>query len=69
MVALFCERVFSGKFRRDNLNIGLGVREWDGSKDTHIRYLESNFQRLERDRTIGKKKGVTAAQIALAFYL
>lgn len=58
---------FSGKFRRDNLN-SFGVREWD---EVVIRTYakESNFQRLERAEQLAKEKGVTAAQIALAFVM
>ena len=58
---------FSGKFRRDNLN-QFGEREWD---EVVVRTYakEANFQRLERAETLAKEKGVTAAQIALAFVM
>lgn len=58
---------FSGKFRRDNLHT-FGEREWD---EVVVRTYakEANFQRLERAETLAKEKGVTAAQIALAFVM
>jgi len=58
---------FSGKFRRDNLHT-FGAREWD---EVVVRTYakESNFQRLERTGQLAKEKGVTAAQIALAFVM
>lgn len=58
---------FSGKFRRDNLN-QFGEREWD---EVVVRTYakEANFQRLDRAETLAKEKGVTAAQIALAFVM
>lgn len=58
---------FSGKFRRDNLHT-FGEREWD---EVVVRTYakESNFQRLERAEQMAKEKGITAAQIALAFVM
>jgi len=58
---------FSGKFRRDNLST-FGEREWD---EVVVRTYakEANFQRLERASMLAKEKGVTAAQVALAFVM
>lgn len=58
---------FSGKFRPDNLHT-FGEREWD---EVVVRTYakEANFQRLERASQLAKEKGVTAAQIALAFVM
>ena len=58
---------FSGKFRRDNLN-QFGEREWD---EVVVRTYakEANFQRLDRASLLAKEKGVTAAQVALAFVM
>ena len=58
---------FSGRFQRDNLHT-FGEREWD---EVVVRTYakESNFQRLERAEQLAKEKGVTAAQIALAFVM
>ena len=58
---------FSGKFRRDNLST-FGEREWD---EVVVRTYakEANFQRLDRASLLAKEKGVTAAQVALAFVM
>ncbi|MFN8433509.1 MAG: aldo/keto reductase [Anaerolineales bacterium] len=58
---------FSGRFQRDNLHT-FGAREWD---EVVVRTYakEANFQRLDRAATLAKEKGVTAAQIALAFVM
>lgn len=58
---------FSGKFRRDNLS-NFGEREWD---EVVVRTYakEANFQRLDRASLLAKEKGVTAAQVALAFVM
>lgn len=58
---------FSGKFRHDNLHT-FGAREWD---EVVIRTYakKENFQRLERAEILAKEKGVSAAQIALAFVM
>ena len=58
---------FSGKFRRDNLST-FGEREWD---EVVVRTYakEANFQRLDRAAILAKEKGVTAAQVALAFVM
>lgn len=57
---------FSGRFRRDNLD----------SFDSYFDQLavtsycgEENFQRLDRVRELADEKGVTVAQIALAYVL
>ena len=56
---------FSGRFRRDNLHT-FGEREWDRvCVQTYAN--EANFQRLERAEQLGTEKGVSAAQIALAY--
>lgn len=58
---------FSGKFRRDNLHL-FGEREWD---EVAIRTYatEANFQRLDRAIILAAEKGLTAAQIALAYVM
>ena len=58
---------FSGKFRRDNLHL-FGEREWD---EVAVRTYanEANFQRLDRANSLGTEKGVSAAQIALAYVM
>lgn len=58
---------FSGKFRRDNLHL-FGEREWD---EVAIRTYanEANFERLDRAGIVATEKGVTAAQIALAYVM
>ena len=58
---------FSGRFTRDNLHT-FGDREWDRvCVSTYA--SEPNFQRLDRATALGSEKGLTAAQIALAFAL
>ena len=56
---------FSGRFRRDNLKM-FGEREWD---EVVVRTYasEANFQRLDRAGILAVEKGLTAAQIALAY--
>jgi aryl-alcohol dehydrogenase-like predicted oxidoreductase len=56
---------FSGRFRRDNLNM-FGEREWD---EVVVRTYasEANFQRLDRAGILGAEKGLSAAQVALAY--
>jgi len=58
---------FSGKFRRDNLHL-FGGREWD---EVAIRTYatEANFQRLDRAILLAAEKGLTTAQIALAYIM
>ena len=58
---------FSGRFRRDNLQI-FGEREWD---EIVVRTYanEANFQRLDRASILAEEKGLTAAQIAVAFVM
>ena len=58
---------FSGRFRRDNLHM-FGKREWD---EVAVRTYasEANFQRLDRASILGREKGLTAAQIALAYVM
>lgn len=58
---------FSGRFRRDNLHL-FGEREWD---EVAVRTYatEPNFQRLDRATSLGVEKGLTAAQIALAYVM
>jgi len=58
---------FSGRFRRDNLHI-FGEREWD-RVCVRTYASEANFQRLDRARVLGVEKGLTAAQIALAYVM
>src|SRR5688500_18747540 len=56
---------FSGRFRRANLNM-FGEREWD---EVVVRTYasEANFQRLDRAGILGAEKGLSAAQVALAY--
>jgi aryl-alcohol dehydrogenase-like predicted oxidoreductase len=58
---------FSGRFRRDNLHL-FGAREWD---EVAVRTYasEANFQRLDRANLLADKKGLTAAQVALAYVM
>ena len=58
---------FSGRFQPDNLHT-FGEREWD---EVVVRTYakEPNFQRLDRATTLANEKGVTPAQIALAYVL
>jgi aryl-alcohol dehydrogenase-like predicted oxidoreductase len=58
---------FSGRFRRDNLHM-FGEREWD---EMSIRTYanEANFQRLDRSSILAEEKGLTAAQVALAYVM
>ncbi len=58
---------FSGRFRRDNLHL-FGEREWD---EVAIRAYanEANFQRLDRASQLAGEKGLTTAQVALAYVM
>lgn len=58
---------FSGRFRRDNLHL-FGEREWD---EVVVRTYasEANFQRLERAEMLAAEKGLSAAQVALAYVM
>ena len=58
---------FTGKFRRDNLHL-FGEREWD---EVVVRSYanEPNFQRLDRANTLAAEKGLSAAQVALAYVM
>lgn len=58
---------FSGRFRRDNLHL-FGEREWD---EVAIRTYasEANFKRFDRASALAAEKGLTAAQIALAYVM
>lgn len=58
---------FSGKFHRDNLHL-FGEREWD---EVVVRTYanEPNFQRLDRAGTLAAEKGLSPAQIALAYVM
>ena len=58
---------FSGRFRRDNLHL-FGEREWD---EVCVRTYasEANFQRLDRAEIFASQKGLTAAQVALAYVI
>src|SRR5215207_7758266 len=57
----------SGRFRRDNLHM-FGGREWD---EVAVRTYasESNFQRLDRASQLASEKGLSSAQIALAYIM
>ncbi len=58
---------FSGRFRRDNLQI-FGEREWD---EVAVRTYasEANFQRFDRASVLAAEKGLNAAQVALAYVM
>ncbi len=58
---------FSGRFRRDNLHL-FGEREWD---EVALRTYanEANFQRFDRASTLVAEKGLTTAQVALAYVM
>ena len=56
---------FSGRFRRDNLHT-FGEREWD-RVCVRTYASEANFQRLDRAGISAAEKGLTPAQIALAY--
>ena len=58
---------FSGRFRRDNLQM-FGEREWD---EVAVRTYasEPNFQRLDRAGLLASEKGLSAAQMALAYVM
>ena len=58
---------FSGRFRRDNLD-QFGEREWD---DVVLRTYanEANFQRLDRASILAAEKGLSPAQVALAYVM
>jgi aryl-alcohol dehydrogenase-like predicted oxidoreductase len=58
---------FSGKFRRDNLHL-FGEREWD---EVAVRTYanEPNFRRLDRAESLATEKGLSAAQVALAYVM
>lgn len=58
---------FSGRFRRDNLHT-FGDREWD-RVCVRTYASEENFQRLDRAGILAAEKGLTAAQVALAFVM
>lgn len=58
---------FSGRFRRDNLEM-FGEREWD---EVAVRTYasEANFQRFDRASILATEKGLTPAQVALAYVM
>jgi aryl-alcohol dehydrogenase-like predicted oxidoreductase len=58
---------FSGRFRRDNLHM-FGEREWD-EMAMRTYASEANFQRLDRANRLAEEKGLTAAQVALAYVM
>lgn len=58
---------FSGRFRRDNLHT-FGEREWD-RVCVRTYASEANFQRLDRAGILAAEKGLTAAQVALAYVM
>jgi aryl-alcohol dehydrogenase-like predicted oxidoreductase len=58
---------FSGRFRLDNLHT-FGDREWD-QVVLHTYASEANFQRLDRAEQLAAERGLTAAQIALAYVM
>ena len=58
---------FSGRFRRDNLHT-FGEREWD-RVCMRAYASEANFQRLDRAGILAAEKGLTAAQVAVAYVM
>jgi aryl-alcohol dehydrogenase-like predicted oxidoreductase len=58
---------FSGRFHRDNLHT-FGQREWDRVV-VRTYASEANFERLDRAKILAAEKGLTAAQIALAYVM
>ena len=58
---------FSGRFRRDNLHM-FNETEWD-RVCVRTYASEENFQRLDRAALLGAEKGLSAAQIAIAYVL
>jgi aryl-alcohol dehydrogenase-like predicted oxidoreductase len=58
---------FSSRFRRDNLQV-FGEREWD---EVAVRTYasESNFRRLDRAGLLASEKGLSTAQVALAYVM
>jgi aryl-alcohol dehydrogenase-like predicted oxidoreductase len=58
---------FSGRFRRDNLHM-FGERDWD-EMAMRTYASEANFQRLDRASVLAEEKGLTAAQVALAYVM
>lgn len=58
---------FSGRFQRDNLH-EFGEREWDAVV-VRTYASEANFQRLDRAGILAEEKGLTAAQVALAYVM
>lgn len=55
---------FSGRFRRDNLDT---FTEYNDKVVVDAYNSEANFQRLDRAEQLAAEKGVTLAQIAVAF--
>ncbi len=55
---------FSGRFRRDNLD---SFTDYYDQVCVKAYGYEDNFQRLERAQELAKQRGVTLAQIALAY--
>lgn len=55
---------FSGRFRRDNLD---SFSEYNDRIVVEAYNSEDNFQRLDRAETLAKEKGVSLAQIAVAY--
>ena len=58
---------FSGRFQRDNLH-EFGEREWD-EVVVRVYAKEVNFQRLDRATILVNERGVTVADVALAFVM
>ncbi|MGQ0604813.1 MAG: aldo/keto reductase [Anaerolineales bacterium] len=57
---------FSGRFRRDNLD---SFTEYFDQVCVKTYASETNFARLDRATELGRERGLTAAQIALAYVL
>lgn len=57
----------SGRFRRDNLHT-FGEREWDRVA-VRTYASEANFQRLDRAGILAAEKGLSVAQVAVAYVM
>src|SRR5690606_4730432 len=55
---------FSGRFRRDNLD---SFEAYFDKVVVNSYISEDNFRRLDRAEELGKEKGLTLAQVAVAF--
>ena len=61
-----CGGFFSGRFRRDNLD---SFTNGNDKRCVRCYCSEDNFKRLDRTEELGREKGASVAQIALAYML